>query len=104
MFGQDGTGGYAALWLCRDGVPVSEQPIVFVGSEGEVGVVAADLGDLLWLFADRCGPREAVEERVCPARPLADLAAVAQRYGARARPPRLTSSPTPGNGFLGSTS
>ena len=35
IFGQDGSGGYAAFWLVRDGKPILEQPIVFFGSEGE---------------------------------------------------------------------
>ncbi len=39
IFGQDGSGGYAAFWLVRDGKPILEQPIVFFGSEGEAGVV-----------------------------------------------------------------
>ncbi|MEU6310900.1 SMI1/KNR4 family protein [Streptomyces sp. NPDC047014] len=59
VFGQDGTGGYAAFWLVRPGRPVEEQPVVFLGSEGETGVVARDLADLLWLLADGFGPAEA---------------------------------------------
>lgn len=34
VFGQDGTGGYAALWLVREGRELVEQPVVFLGSEG----------------------------------------------------------------------
>jgi hypothetical protein len=60
IFGQDGTGGYAAFWLVREGKPLSEQPIVFFGSEGELGVVARDLSDYLWLLAGGIGPYEAV--------------------------------------------
>ncbi|MGW2793716.1 SMI1/KNR4 family protein [Streptomyces sp. NPDC001251] len=45
VFGQDGTGGYAAIWLIRPSRPLAEQPIVFLGSEGETGVVARDLAD-----------------------------------------------------------
>ncbi|MFF4453234.1 SMI1/KNR4 family protein [Streptomyces goshikiensis] len=59
VFGQDGTGGYAAIWLIRPGRPLAEQPVVFLGSEGETGVVARDLGDFLWLLADGFGPWEA---------------------------------------------
>ncbi|MEM9604349.1 MAG: SMI1/KNR4 family protein, partial [Pseudomonadota bacterium] len=40
IFGEDGTGGYAAFWLVRDSEDVLEQPIVFLGSEGARGVVA----------------------------------------------------------------
>ena len=61
VFGQDGTGGYAALWLIRPDAEVSEQPVVFLGSEGETGVVARNLADYLWLVAGGYGPLEAVE-------------------------------------------
>ncbi|MFB7982807.1 SMI1/KNR4 family protein [Streptomyces vinaceus] len=59
VFGQDGTGGYAALWLIHPDRPLAEQPIVFLGSEGETGVVARNLGAFLWLLADGFGPWEA---------------------------------------------
>lgn len=60
VFGQDGTGGYAAFWLVRPTADVLQQPVVFFGSEGELGVIAIDFYDLLWLFAGRYGPQEAV--------------------------------------------
>ena len=60
VFGQDGTGGYAAFWLVRPDGELLAQPIVFFGSEGEVGLVASDFGDYLWLLAGGFGPYEAV--------------------------------------------
>jgi hypothetical protein len=60
IFGQDGTGGYAAFWSVRPTADVLRQPIVFFGSEGELGVVATDFFDYLWLLAGRYGPYEAV--------------------------------------------
>jgi len=60
VFGQDGTGGYAAFWMVRKNKPVLEQPVVFFGSEGELGVVARDFNDYLWLLAAGVGPFEAV--------------------------------------------
>jgi hypothetical protein len=60
IFGQDGSGGYAAIWRARPSVPLSEQPIVFFGSEGELGVVAGSLSDYFWLLAGNLGPLEAV--------------------------------------------
>jgi hypothetical protein len=60
VFGQDGTGGYAAFWLVRPGADLLEQPIVFFGSEGELGVVAKDFNDYLWVLAHGAGPLEAV--------------------------------------------
>jgi len=59
IFGQDGTGGYAVFWLIRDGKDLLEQPIVFFGSEGELGVIAQNFSDYLWLLAGGCGPYEA---------------------------------------------
>ena len=38
VFGQDGSGGYAAFWLIRQRSPLVDQPVVFLGSEGETGV------------------------------------------------------------------
>jgi hypothetical protein len=61
VFGQDGTGGYAAFWLVRPSRPLLAQPVVFFGSEGSVGVVARNFGDYLWLLAGGLGPFEAVE-------------------------------------------
>ncbi|MFI1482944.1 SMI1/KNR4 family protein [Streptomyces sp. NPDC020747] len=59
VFGQDGTGGYVAFWLIRPGRALVEQPVVFLGSEGETGVVACSLGAFLWLLAGGFGPWEA---------------------------------------------
>lgn len=61
VFGQDGTGGYAAFWCKRDASGLLEQPIVFFGSEGAVGVVARNFFEYLWLLAAGIGPMEAVE-------------------------------------------
>jgi hypothetical protein len=80
VFGQDGTGGFAAFWLVRADKPMLEQPIVFFGSEGDVGVVANDFADYLWVLAGGVGPMEAVE-RVNPKRPAnADFTAFAERH------------------------
>ena len=59
VFGQDGSGGLAAFWLVSAEVPVLQQPIVFFGSEGELGVVAGSFYDYLWLLAEGIGPFEA---------------------------------------------
>jgi len=60
VFGQDGTGGYAAIWTVRRDLPLLDQPVVFLGSEGEKGVVASTVHDFLWLMAGGLGPFEAV--------------------------------------------
>ncbi|CAL9647416.1 hypothetical protein SUDANB96_06555 [Streptomyces sp. enrichment culture] len=82
IFGQDGSGGYAAFWLIRPNQPLADQPVVFLGSEGETGVVARDLGDFLWLLADGFGPREATSsyEPDWTPRPNPDLVAIAERF------------------------
>jgi hypothetical protein len=47
IFGQDGSGGYAALWCVRAEQAILEQPIVFFGSEGDLGIVASNFADYL---------------------------------------------------------
>ena len=61
IFAQDGGGGVVAFWLVHAGKPYEEQPIVFLGSEGEVGPIACDLADFLYLLAGGVGPYEAIE-------------------------------------------
>jgi hypothetical protein len=89
VFGQDGTGGYAAFWLVRAGRALVEQPVVFLGSEGETGVVARDLGAFLWLLADGFGPWEAAtsyEPEWVP-HPNRDLTALAEQCAPDHRAP-----------------
>jgi hypothetical protein len=80
VFGQDGTGGYVAFWLVRPVRALADQPVVFLGSEGELGVVAHDLASYLWLLADGFGPYEAVEYPERAARPNPELLKIAERY------------------------
>ncbi|MEU7277443.1 SMI1/KNR4 family protein [Streptomyces sp. NPDC045431] len=89
VFGQDGSGGYAAVWLVRPGRPLVEQPVVFLGSEGETGVVARDLGAFLWLLADGFGPWEAATPYASDRgpRPHRELTAVAERWAPNHRAP-----------------
>ncbi|MFI8303622.1 SMI1/KNR4 family protein [Streptomyces sp. NPDC085927] len=84
VFGQDGSGGYAAFWLVRPGRTTAGQPVVFLGSEGETGVVASDLNAFLWLLADGYGPWEAATpyEPDRGPRPDRELTAVAEQYAA----------------------
>ncbi|MEC4016388.1 SMI1/KNR4 family protein [Streptomyces sp. H27-D2] len=89
VFGQDGAGGYTAFWLARQNRALADQPIVFLGSEGETGVVARDLGGFLWLLADGFGPCEAVDpqEHGRAARPHQELAAIAEQFAPDQRQP-----------------
>jgi hypothetical protein len=88
VFGQDGTGGVAALWLVREEQSLEAQPVVFFGSEGSVGVVARDVADYLWLLAGGLGPMEAVE--FPEARPIdAVKAALAKAHAAEREKPAL---------------
>jgi hypothetical protein len=82
VFGQDGTGGYAAFWLVRSGKPLADQPVVFLGSEGETGVVARSLDDFLWLLAGGFGPWEAAtdHEPGWTPQPNEVFAAIAKRF------------------------
>ncbi|MDH6553203.1 hypothetical protein M2162_007300 [Streptomyces sp. SAI-041] len=85
VLGQDGTGGLAALWCVRPGRPRAEQPVVFLGSEGERGVVAANLSDFLWVLADGPGPMEVVEHERYDGRPDPALTALAERHATTPR-------------------
>lgn len=90
VFGQDGTGGYAAIWLLRQDCALVEQPIVFLGSEGETAVVARDLDDFLWLLAGGYGPLEATpsfttSEPEWTPRPHQELTAIAERHAPHRR-------------------
>ncbi|MFB9367427.1 SMI1/KNR4 family protein [Kitasatospora sp. NPDC001664] len=90
VFGADGAGGYGAVWVTRPGRPVEDQPVVFLGSDGDAAVVARDLGDFLWLLADGFGPREAAGHaagRRRTGRPHAGLTAVAERFAPGPRRP-----------------
>jgi hypothetical protein len=80
FFGKTGAGDYTGFWLVRPGAPVAEQPVVHIGSEGERGVLAGDLGDLLWLFAAGLGPAEAFEDPASPAEPNGAFRAIAERH------------------------
>lgn len=84
VFGQDGSGGYAAFWLIRQHSLLVDQPVVFLGSEGETGVVACDLGAFLWLLAGGFGPWEAAtsyDPDWTPS-PNRELVAVAEQFAA----------------------
>jgi hypothetical protein len=60
LFGQDGSGGYVGFWTIRKNADILSQPIVFLGSEGEIAVLARNFYDYLWLLAAGLGPCEAV--------------------------------------------
>jgi hypothetical protein len=80
VFGQDGSGGRAALWCVRPGRPPTEQPVVLLGSEGERGVVAGNLSDFPWVPADGVGPLEVVEFEQYEGRPDPALTELADRH------------------------
>ncbi|MFD3734769.1 SMI1/KNR4 family protein [Streptomyces sp. NPDC058632] len=87
LFGQDGSGGLAAVWYGRPGRPLAEQPVVFMGSEGERGVVAGNLSDFLWVLADGVGPLESVLYEEHESRPDASLTRLAERHATTPRRP-----------------
>ncbi len=84
VFGQDGSGGCAAIWTVRQDAELLDQPVVFLGSEGEADVVASGVNDFLWLLAGGLGPSEAVSYP--SARPEnAQFAAFAIKHSPEAR-------------------
>src|SRR4051812_45834287 len=40
FFGKDGSGGQATIWLRDPNASIEAQPVVFIGSEGELAVLA----------------------------------------------------------------
>jgi hypothetical protein len=86
VFGSDGMGGNAAIWLVHPDRTVLEQPIVFFESEGELGVVASDFRDFLWLLAGGMGPSEAILYPECEdLAPNARFTAFAQHHAGPSR-------------------
>jgi hypothetical protein len=57
-FGMDGTGGQVALWRKDPKADAVAQPVVFLGSEGEVKPLATSLPGFLKLLASGLGPLE----------------------------------------------
>lgn len=88
FFGTTAAGDHAAFWLVHPDTPIHAQPVVFIGSEGDRGVIARDLGDLLWLFASGLGPAEAFLDPEAPAEPSGVFREIAERHApGRRRPP-----------------
>lgn len=85
VFGQDATGGYVAFWLVRPDHSIESQPVAFFGSEGDVGVVARNLPDYLWLLAEGVGPMEAIEDGVTAAKSVEVLTAFASQHALKAK-------------------
>src|SRR5690606_38536949 len=68
-----------------------EQPVIFLGSEGERGVVAGNLSDFLWVLADGVGPLEVVQFGDTGPRPnAAPLTDLATRHATTPRRPAAT--------------
>ncbi|GAA3669241.1 hypothetical protein GCM10022224_036760 [Nonomuraea antimicrobica] len=80
FFGKTGAGDYVGFWLVRPDAAIIDQPVVYIGSEGEHGVVAGDLGDLLWLFAAGLGPAESFWAPDSPEQPNETFRAIAERH------------------------
>lgn len=80
FFGREGSGGYTGLWLIREGRPLVEQPVVFLGSEGERSVMAVNVGAFLWLVAQGYGPCEVMGWSDGPCAPDPDVLDVARRH------------------------
>lgn len=95
IFGQEGTGGLVGLWLVREGRPLTGQPVVYLGSEGETAHLATDLGDFLWLLARGVGPMDVAHRAGAAAdgewvvRPDPAMTAVAEEFAPDARPRTL---------------
>ena len=79
VFGADGTGSSVGFWLVHD-APLAEQPVVFIGSEGDDNrPVAKNLPDFLALLAAGIGPREATLPPDDP-RPLPAIKVILEKH------------------------
>ena len=85
VFGHDRSGGTAACWLVHSDAGLLQQPIVFFGSQGELGVVAVDFADYLWLLAAGVGPSEAICVGVDAEAPAPSFAAFAAMHAPDAK-------------------
>ncbi len=95
-FGKDFGGGYLALWPVREGRPPEEQPVVYLGSEGDVAVLGRDVGSFLWLLAQgvdphSCPGKAESGDPVEPRETHPELAEIAERHapGARRAPKEI---------------
>jgi hypothetical protein len=52
IFGSTGSGDKLGFWLVRSDAPIEEQPVVYFGTDGDACMIARDLGELLWYFAN----------------------------------------------------
>jgi hypothetical protein len=80
VFARDGSGGLVAFWTREPGAAIETQPIVFLGSEGEIAVLARNLGDYLWLLAGGLAPLEPVFGLDRIPEPIPRLVTHAQRH------------------------
>ncbi|KAL4894029.1 hypothetical protein BDV59DRAFT_176693 [Aspergillus ambiguus] len=80
FFGRTGSGDYAGFWLVRPDTTVVEQPVVYIGSEGEHCLIAQNLGDCLWLFANGSGPAEVIDDPGRETEPNEEYRMIAERY------------------------
>ena len=85
IFGQDGTGGYAGFWITDTDRSLLDQSVVFLGSEGEAGVIASSFDDYLWLLAHGVGPYEAVAYPDLETDTNEQFLAFAERHSAKGR-------------------
>ncbi|WP_245899271.1 SMI1/KNR4 family protein [Nonomuraea indica] len=94
FFGTTGAGDYTGFWLVRPDAAITDQPVVYIGSEGERGVIARDLCDLLWLFAAGLGPAEAFMDPDSPAHPNEAFRTIADRHapGRRRSPAQIVAA------------
>jgi hypothetical protein len=70
----------AASWIREPEALVDAQPIVFLGSEGEIEVIARNLGDYLWLLGSGVGSLEPIFGLDRVPEPIPALVVLAQQY------------------------
>ncbi len=90
IFGQDGAGGKVGFFRPSTAGPIEDDAVVYLGSEGELDVIARDLADFFVLVAANLGPMDVRELGDAPPpgglRGLPKVAALLKKHFPQAHP------------------
>lgn len=82
VFGRVSQGGIVAFWIVSPTLSITDQPVIYLGAEGEHMVIAKNFDDYLWLLAGNHGAHEAFEFVSDEMLPNPGFTAFAEQYSA----------------------
>jgi len=85
VFGRVSAGGIVAFWVFDPTLKITDQPVIYLGADGEHMVVAKNFDDYLWLLAGNHGAAEAFEFASDEMTPDPEFTTFAQHYSDSAR-------------------